>query len=180
MDKNIEKEFKILLTKEQFDILREDYEPLLFETQVNIYYDTFDRCIEKKKGAMRIRSKNGKHIFTLKMHSSEGLREYECEVENNEVSSLQKEEIQSLLSEYKIYGEFHPIATLTTDRAIYESEFAELCFDISHYNNTVDYEIEYEFKKDHNGLTIFNSFLSKVNLTYTKNCKSKIKRAMNK
>ena len=178
MDKNIEKEFKILVSKEQFEILKEDYEPLNFEKQVNVYYDSKDFIIKNKKGAMRIRTKNGKHIFTLKMHSPEGLREYECEVDKNDVSSLQKEEIVSLLNEYKLHADFSSIATLTTYRAVYESEFAELCFDISYYNNTMDYEIEYEFKKEHDGITIFNSFLSKANLTYTKNCKSKIKRAL--
>lgn len=180
MDKNIEKEFKILVNKEQFDQLKIDYEPLEFETQINTYFDSEDHCIEKKKGAMRIRTKNGIHIFTLKLQSNEGLYEFECKVDSNDVSSLYTDEILILLDEYGICGPFYPIATLKTNRAVFESEYAELCFDINYYNDVVDYEIEYEFKKEHDGFNLFNAFLSKVDLTYEKNCKSKIQRALEK
>jgi len=180
MDKNIEKEFKILVNKEQFYELKKDYDPLEFETQINIYFDNEEHVIEKKKGAMRIRSKNNIHIFTLKMHRQDGLHEYECEVEGNDVSNLNKDEILMLLDEYGIYGPFYPTATLKTERAVFESEMAELCFDINFYNNVIDYEIEYEFKKEHDGFTLFNSLLSKVDLVYEENCKSKIQRALRK
>ena len=63
---------------------------------------------------------------------------------------------------------------------IFENEFAELCFDINYYNDMVDYEIEYEYKVEHDGYAIFNDILKKVNLKYTSNCKSKIQRALNK
>ena len=50
MDKNIEKELKILVNKEQFYELKKDYDPLEFETQINIYFDNEEHDIEKKKG----------------------------------------------------------------------------------------------------------------------------------
>ena len=178
MDRHYEKEFKILVNKEQFYSLKEDYEPLDIDIQTNIYFDTEDKEIEKMKGAMRIRTKDDQHIFTLKVQTHDGLKECECEVDGNDVSSLYKDEILMLLNEYGICGPFYPIASLTTHRAVFESEVAELCFDINYYNNCIDYEIEYEFKKEHDGFTLFNAFLSKVDLTYKKNCLSKIQRAL--
>lgn len=178
MDNNIEKELKILVSKEQFYTLKESYEPLPFKTQINVYFDNENRTIEKKHGAMRIRTKNNKHIFTLKMHSEEGLREHECFVEQNDISSLNKKEIVDLLNSYEISGPFVSTAILKTDRAVYENEYAELCFDINYYDDCIDYEIEYEYKKEHDGIKVFNDILEKVNLIYTSNCKSKIQRAL--
>mgnify|MGYP003296204767 CR=1 FL=1 len=178
MDNNIEKELKILVSKEQFYALKEEYDPLHFETQINVYFDSEDKIIEKKHGAMRIRTKNNTHIFTLKMHSEEGLREHECYVDNRDVASLNRKEIIDLLNSYEISGPFVSTATLKTERAVYENEFAELCFDINYYDDCIDYEIEYEYRKEHDGIKAFNTILNKVNLVYTSNCKSKIQRAL--
>ena len=180
MNKNIEKEFKILVSQKSFENLCKLYEPLTFIKQVNHYYDTSDHQIEKKKGAMRIRSKNGQHIFTLKLHENNNLLEFECEVENNNIQSLNQPDIMELLKTYGIEGPFFETATLTTNRAMVVDEYAELCFDENFYNDKHDYEIEYEFLQDHDGYTKFNKILNKVGLQYESNCKSKIARALNK
>ena len=78
---------------------------------------------------------------------------------------------------YKVL--FFKIAELHTQRAVYESEFAELCFDISTYHGKTDYEIEYEYKKEHDGLSIFQDIMKQINVVYEKNCISKIQRAIN-
>ena len=67
MNKHVEKEYKMLVNKEQFDKLCSLYENLNFITQTNTYYDTVNGDIQKKKGAMRIRERNGRFLFTLKM-----------------------------------------------------------------------------------------------------------------
>lgn len=180
MDKNIEKEYKILLTKQEFENLLSFYEPLTFKKQVNVYYDTHDNKIRSLGGAMRIRTKEGHHTFTLKMFSEEGLQEFECSVDENDISALNCKEIMRLLENYDVQAPFQKIASLTTKRAVFETKQAELCFDISEYNNTIDYEIEYEYKEDHDGLTLFNEILSKINARYDKNCSSKIARALKK
>ena len=180
MNKNIEKEYKVLLSKEQFETLCSFYEPLHFVQQTNIYFDTEDRAIEYMRGAMRIRTKNGKHRFTLKVHENNELVEYECDVATNTIDALNSHSISLLLKKYKIHGPYIQRAKLITKRAIVEDEFAELCFDISEYNNTIDYEIEYEYKKKHDGLSLFQCILDKINVTYTHNAKSKIARALGK
>ena len=138
MNKNIEKEYKVLLTKEQFEKLLSNYPNAVFKTQCNTYYDTDTHCIQKKKGAMRIRQFNDKFIFTLKMHSNDGLLEFEKEVNENSLNSFQDVEIQNLLDKFHINGNLIELTTLCTQRATIETEFAEICFDISSYNGCTD------------------------------------------
>lgn len=178
MNKNIEKEYKILVSEDQFYTLLKEYPQAVFKEQINTYYDTEDFMIRKAHGAMRIRYIDNIYIFTLKMHSPEGLLEFEKEVAQNDVAMFEIPEIKELLESYQLRGPFHRITELKTQRAMIETGLAELCFDISDYNGIRDFEIEYEYKKAHDGRTIFNDILSKVGLTYIENCSSKIKRAM--
>ena len=61
----------------------------------------------------------------------------------------------------------------------YEFEHGELCLDKTDYKNHTDYEIEYEYTSDHDGIHFFNSILKKYDLKWIKNCPSKIARALN-
>lgn len=178
MNKNIEKEYKMLLTKEEFETLLNNFPQAVFKKQCNTYYDTKTHAIQKKKGAMRIREVDKKFIFTLKMHSEDGLLEFEKEVDENSLNVFKDIEIQNLLDKFHINGDLMKLTSLCTKRATIKTEFAEICFDISTYNGHTDYEIEYEYKKEHDGLTVFQNILKDINLTYTSNCKSKIQRAL--
>lgn len=178
MKKNIEKEYKILVTKDQFYTLLKEYPEARFIEQINTYYDTENMAIQKAHGAMRIRQIEGSFIFTLKMHSEDGLLEFEKEVHENSVTIFHDPEIQEILALYQIEGKLQEITVLRTQRAMIQTGFAELCFDISSYNGKTDYELEYEYKQEHDGLPIFNELLAKAGLHYKKNCTSKIKRAI--
>lgn len=178
MNKNIEKEYKILVTEEQFYSLLSRYPKASFVEQINTYYDTENMDICKAHGAMRIRQIGSSFLFTLKMISKDGLLEYEQEVKENSVSVFKHKEIQELLSSYQLLGEVKELTTLTTQRAMIKTEVAELCFDKSSYHGISDYEIEYEYKKEHDGRTIFNTLLAEVGLHYEENCSSKIQRAL--
>lgn len=177
MEKNIETEYKILVSKETFEELLAYYPSAEFKEQVNTYFDNDCQDIAKAHGAMRIRKKDG-YIFTLKMPSEEGLLEFESYVTSDELSALNQMDIQELLDQYHISGPFHKTATLITNRAVIDTGFAELCFDSSRYGKHHDYEIEYEITKPHDGMTAFQEILDKVDLHYERNCDSKIKRAL--
>ena len=178
MNTNMEIEYKVLLTKEQFNILCSNQDTLHFIRQINTYYDTVDFQIRKQKGSMRIREKQGKFLFTLKLHVNGGLMEYEKEVDRNDVSVFKDCEISSLLSQFHLTDNIQLITSLTTDRAVVDTGNAELCFDHNFYNGKEDYEIEYEYKMDHDGLSAFQKILDPLQITYIKNCTSKSKRAI--
>ena len=176
MKSNVETELKILLTEDQFKTLCASYD-LTFVKQVNTYFDTEDDQLKKMKCSMRIRQKENTYLFTCKTPDINGRNEHECYVHGNSAGDLNTPEIHQLLSELGIHGELHQIGELTTYRAVIELPDAELCFDINEYNNTKDYEIEYEYKHPHNGIAQFNEILKPIGAAYTKNCKSKIARA---
>ena len=144
---------------------------------MNTYFDTEDDQLKKMKCSMRIRQKENTYLFTCKTPDINGRNEHECYVHGNSAGDLNTPEIHQLLSELGIHGELHQIGKLTTYRAVIELPDAELCFDINEYNNTKDYEIEYEYKHPHNGIAQFNEILKPIGVAYTKNCRSKIARA---
>ncbi|WP_416326843.1 CYTH domain-containing protein [[Eubacterium] hominis] len=178
MNQNIEKEYKVLLTKEQFHILTKQYDHLVFIRQINTYYDTEDWQIRKNYGSMRIREKEGHFIFTLKKHTNEGLMEFEKEVFENSILAFEDSEIKALLLELNIKSPIVELTSLTTDRAVIFNGYAEICFDHNMYHGIEDYEIEYEYKKEHDGLRMFEDILKPLNIHYEKNCVSKSKRAL--
>lgn len=180
MNKKIEKEYKILVTKEQFDSLMclyDDYEVI---DQLNVYYDTCDGRMKELRGGMRIRSIGNRYIFTIKFKHPEGHLELEKEVSSDCIEDIMSDcEIQSWFHEYGLNFPLVEIGRLRTIRHLHRSEVAELCFDVNEYNGMIDYEIEYEYIKEHDGLTIFQQLLSHVNVVYKKNCISKIGRTLN-
>lgn len=181
MNRNIEKEYKIIVSEQQFNRLLINYPNLKFIKQINTYYDTIDMQIQSMHGmhgAMRIREKNNSYLFTMKSNSEEGLLEFECPVNQNDVSVLQNTEIQNLLHSYGIQGPFTMLTNLTTFRGVVQFDCAELCFDRNLYNGLEDFEIEYEYKKDHDGLSNFEKIIKAADLVYKSNCDSKIKRAL--
>ena len=82
-------------------------------------------------------------------------------------------------NQYQIPKNLHPTASFTTLRNVYAFENGELCLDKTYYKNHTDYEIEYEYTSDHDGIHFFNSILEKYGLKWAKNCPSKIARALN-
>lgn len=178
MKLHFEKEFKILLTKDQFIRLLKHFPQAVFKKQINTYYDTKDLFIRKHIGAMRIRETDDSFIFTLKEKTQNGAQEHECTVAENSAAVFQNSELTELLASFHIDQPITALTSLTTYRAVIELEHGELCFDYNEYNGKCDYELEYEFLRPHDGLSVFNEILSLVNLRYDKNCTAKIQRAL--
>ena len=179
MNKKIEKEYKILVTKDQFEQLLSLYDDYETSEQLNIYYDTKDEKLKALKGGLRIRYKNNKYIFTLKFKHPEGHIELEKEIPHDRINDLHQDEtIAAWFKEYGLCGPFIEIGRVHTLRSLYRNDVAELCFDISHYNHITDYEIEYEFIQEHDGLSKFNEILAHANLKFKKNCNTKLGRML--
>lgn len=180
MEKHIEKEYKLLVSQHDFETLRSFFPDLKGVDQINRYYDNANHDLTRKHIAMRIRTKNNTYLFTLKRHTSEGLQECECYLANDDITQLSSQPVKDLLNSFGISGHFECIASLTTNRAVYLSPDYELCFDINYYNDKVDYEIEYEYRTEHDGLSNFKAILNQANLEYQQNAPAKIKRALQK
>lgn len=178
MDKPIERELKILVREDEFQTLLKTYAFSKPWIQTNTYYDSPDQIIKKQGGALRIRTIGTKHILTLKIRKDEITHyELEKEIDTEDVSKIKDSEITGWFQEFHIPKDLNQIAQFTTTRQVYECENAQLCADKTVYPNHTDYEIEYEYHRNHDGISEFNQILSIIGVKYKKNCPSKIARA---
>ena len=178
MEKNIEIEYKLLLTKKQYEAIRNEFHQMPYE-QTNYYFDTKDEYLRKKRITLRVRHKNGQYEFTMKRFEIKGVEEYNEIISQQDFEALchQKaipSQILELLKEENL-----TIQDLTEQYALKTTRIDEpykngtLSLDLSEYVGQVDYELEYEVTSTENAIEDFNQFLEKYGLVYTENCKGK-------
>ena len=186
----IEKEFKNLLSKEQYDALVNDYKEVFTKdvTQTNSYYD-YEGLLQEHKMALRIRIVEGKETgeITLKIpQSSLEVLEYTevlpvdiLNAYNHDKQFMLPTSLQEALEDNGITIQtVNQTALLTTHRlegALSENEW--LVLDESHYNGKVDFEMEMEVRSFELGEPVFLGILAKYNIE-RRQAESKIKRAL--
>ena len=186
----IEKEFKNLLSKEQYDALVNDYKEVFTKdvTQTNSYYD-YEGLLHEHKMALRIRIVEGKETgeITLKIpQSSLEVLEYTevlpvdiLNAYNHDKQFALPTSLQETLENKGITLQtVNQTALLTTHRlegALSENEW--LVLDESHYNGKVDYETEMEVRSLELGEPVFLGILEKYKIE-RRQAESKIKRAL--
>ena len=186
----IEKEFKNLLTKEQYEAIAGDYQSVFTKdvTQTNSYYD-YEGLLQQNKMALRIRIVEGKETgeITLKIpQSSLEVLEYTevlpvdiLNAYNHDKQFALPTSLQETLENKGITLQtVNQTALLTTHRlegALSENEW--LVLDESHYNGKVDFEMEMEVRSLELGEPVFLGILAKYNIVRCQ-AESKIKRAL--
>ena len=186
----IEKEFKNLLTKAQYEAIADDYQSVFTKdvTQTNSYYD-YEGLLQQHKMALRIRIVEGKETgeITLKIPQSslevleytevlpvDILNAYNHDKQFTLPTSLQ----EALENKGVTLQTVNQTALLTTHRlegALSENEW--LVLDESHYNGKVDYEMEMEVRRLELGEPVFLGILEKYKIE-RRQAESKIKRAL--
>lgn len=186
----IEKEFKNLLTKEQYEALVAEYKEIFTKdvTQTNSYYD-YEGLLQEHKMALRIRIVEGKETgeITLKIpQSSLEVLEYTevlpvdiLNAYNHDKQFTLPTSLQEALEDKGITLQtVNQTALLTTHRlegALSENEW--LVLDESHYNGKVDYEMEMEVRSLELGEPVFLGILETYKIE-RRQAESKIKRAL--
>lgn len=178
---HLEIEFKTLLTKEEYDSLKDFFKEQPPIRQTNHYIDTPDQPIRNHQMALRIRTLADRAELTLKVPQKAGHFEYN--------QALTFDQVEDFLSKKKLpQGE---IASFLTDLGIplvaldvwgsLETERREkripkglLAFDRSRYNSIEDYELEMEVDAASDE-TYFHEFLKEKQIEY-KPAKSKVAR----
>lgn len=182
MSKEIEIEYKNLLTKNEFELLKNRFTISQedFISQENHYFDTLTFSLKAQQSALRIRKKQDMYILTLKQPLEQGLLETH--------QSITKEQAAFLInggSLKKIEGEIQAavilmgidpaaikyLGSLKTDRAEVRDGENILVLDHSFYLNHEDYELEYEVKEPIQGKQRFLEILkqNEIPLRPTKN-----------
>lgn len=167
----MEYEAKSLLTKEeyeQFQYVLGEKKPI---TQQNEYFDTDSFHLKHEKAALRIRTKEGKVVLTLKQQTDEGMVETHQQLKEADHALLRsgtlpegsvKKAIQSLLPNQT---SFYPYGQLITHRITYPYKDGLLCLDHSEYNHQEDYEIEYEGTSMTQAVEVLTELLTQQQIT---------------
>jgi len=184
MEKNIEIEFKNMLTKEEYTNLLEHYqikENELFK-QENHYFDTEDFDLKEQNSALRIRKKQAGYELTLKQPHEDGLLETNKQLSTDtgeemiQNGRILDEQFAALLEDMGIASDsIRYFGSLTTIRAEKETGNGLLVFDHSFYLNIEDYELEYEVSDRKEGQAFFEELLQSFQIPVRKT-KNKVRR----
>ena len=133
----IEKEKKLLLSKEEYYCLLEHFgKGKSITKQINYYFDTDDLSMNERNITCRIRFKDGKYKATIKKHSIVEESSYETDIEVRE--GLHDNVFVDLGLQMK--------GKLITERcALMESDHYTVFLDRNEYQNCIDYELEIEY-----------------------------------
>lgn len=188
MSKEIEIEFKSMLTKNEYETLLRYYNVSdeQFVTQTNLYFDTTDFHLKQHGMGLRIRRFTDKAEATLKIPQTIGLLEVTDPLTLNEVDEAlakdqfaqQAAEILEQLETLNIpLSDLHLIGKLITNRAEFMISEGKLALDESWYSEHHDFELELEVPNSGFDETAFKQLLAKFDLPYRKT-QNKIVRAV--
>jgi len=179
MTKNIEIEFKTVISEEKYNELLHhfDLENNIFK-QVNHYFDTDDYDLNSQSIVLRIRHKGpGRFKITLKCQGEK--ENYENHVFINEEKA--NELIENGFNTNDFFdgiGEHFVTFKVSLDNYRVSTPFENgtLFLDRCDYCGTTDYEIEFESNDYDEGKKIFDRFIKEQNITF-KTAKRKSERA---
>lgn len=144
----IENEFKIMLTKAQYEKLlsSRDFSTV---TQVNYYYDTGNLEMSARHITVRVRELGGKYYLQMKLPTEKALSRVELSRELEALPETLSGDLLSSLAKGD-YPEVKKIGSLKTTRSVWIFDGGEIDLDKSEYFGKVDYEVEIEFTNEQN------------------------------
>ena len=168
MAQEIEIEFKVLLSKEEFRLLETTLPfPNHSTLQTNYYFETRSFDLKDRKSALRIREKNETYTLTLKQPHLEGILETHDPLNKLEFLNwmdnkpMIKPSVSRQLEELKIdVGDLYYYGALKTERKTFKQDSVLYVLDKSYYNGKTDYELEIEADSKESGNQVFNKILA--------------------
>ncbi|WP_211088780.1 CYTH domain-containing protein [Listeria innocua] len=174
MVKELEIEFRNLLTKEEYDRLIEDFrikEADFFE-QTNFYLDTADFGLKERNSALRIRQLETQYQLTLKTPEARGLMETTQILAADQASAITDGAnipvgpVRDTLKEIGInHEDLQVFGSLKTIRAEKDYKKGLLVFDKNFYGSISDFDLEYEVSDYDKGKEIFDKLLKEYQIT---------------
>ena len=156
MEKNLEIEYKMLLSEALFNQLMNDFKGHTY-SQTNYYLTSIE-------------------LSALLEHNLEITKEdlemiQKGEIPDNEITRLLSNKGFNLSLIKQAYS-------LTTIRRDVPFDSGMLSLDENHYNGITDYELEFEVNDEEKGLKQFEELCQTYHLQYKENCASKIARVL--
>ncbi|MBF2441837.1 CYTH domain-containing protein [Listeria innocua] len=174
MVKELEIEFRNLLTKKEYDRLIEDFrikEDDFFE-QTNFYLDTADFGLKERNSALRIRQLETQYQLTLKTPEARGLMETTQILAADQATAITDGAnipvgpVRDTLKEIGInHEDLQVFGSLKTIRAEKDYKKGLLVFDKNFYGSISDFDLEYEVSDYDKGKEIFDKLLKEYQIT---------------
>ncbi len=172
MSQSLEIEFKNILTKEEYYKIINYFklDPSSVKKQENIYFDTTNLDLQKRRIALRSRIKTNDIEFTLKEEKEKEIIETTdiiSPAELNDFISEQKKingDVFKRLEQLGITEPLYELAALTTYRYEFTYKDALIALDKSEYYDNTDYEIELEANDYEYGKKLFDDLLNNLDI----------------
>ncbi|MBC2014759.1 CYTH domain-containing protein [Listeria welshimeri] len=174
MVKELEIEFRNLLTKEEYDRLVENFrvkEDDFFE-QTNYYLDTANFGLKERNSALRIRKVETQYQLTLKTPEARGLMETTQILGDDQATAIISGanipvgQVRDMLIEIGInHEDLQVFGSLKTIRAEKDYKKGLLVFDKNFYSSISDFDLEYEVSDYDKGKEIFDKLLKEYQIT---------------
>ncbi|MDH4596208.1 CYTH domain-containing protein [Listeria innocua] len=174
MVKELEIEFRNLLTKEEYDRLIEDFRIKKddFFEQTNFYLDTADFGLKERNSALRIRKLETQYQLTLKTPEARGLMETTQILAADQATAITDGAnipvgpVRDTLKEIGInHEDLQVFGSLKTIRAEKDYKKGLLVFDKNFYGSISDFDLEYEVSDYDKGKEIFDKLLKEYQIT---------------
>lgn len=149
--KMIEKEYKFLLTKEQYIDLKKYFEWDKSFEQFNHYYNDIDNYIYDNDITVRIREKNGEFRLQTKTNmfnnGALAIKEEKELVVDNAFEEIQPQILEDMIG--NLCRGIHKVGVLKTYRNVCTKfQNIEICLDMNEYLSVIDYELELEYASE--------------------------------
>ncbi len=185
MSNAIEIEAKVLVSKEDYEKLRDEFKHYGEYYQTNFYIDTADSLLRKEGIALRVREKWGLFEMTLKTPLATGLLEKNCAwsrktfEEFTEKHIFPEGDIKRFLTMLDVdVDKLFVKTSLTTKRIDVPYMGGKLSIDKNAYSGRMDYEVELEANNMNEAETNLKKLLDEKGIPFVLNKKPKIARAL--
>lgn len=144
----IENEFKVMLNKNQYDILSKSYKWDEEISQTNHYFDTENLELSARHITCRVREISGEFFLQLKLPTVVNFSRVELEKKLDFLpEKIDGKELKSLAKNVD-FPDVKKLGALSTKRLVKRVDGAEIDLDESRYFGKTDYEIEIEFSDE--------------------------------
>ena len=141
----IENEFKVILDKNQYDILSKSNKWDKEISQTNHYFDTDDLSLSARHITCRVREISGEFFLQLKLPTGVNFSRVELEKKLDFLpEKIDGKELQNVAENVE-FPDVKRLGALSTKRLVKRFDGAEIDLDESRYFGKTDYEIEIEF-----------------------------------
>lgn len=141
----IENEFKVILDKNQYEILLKSHKWDKEISQTNHYFDTDDLSLSARHITCRVREISGEFFLQLKLPTGVNFSRVELEKKLDFLPEKIDGKTLETLAENVDFPDVKRLGALSTKRLVKRFDGAEIDLDESRYFGKTDYEIEIEF-----------------------------------